>query len=530
MVSREKIRLIPRVALFLVILLSCSPSWAAIDDAGAAHLKSLLQKNLDSIRNDSKGDETELVTDGELTVEPSGTYYAVTYPHLSLKMDDGSKVNIGMIAANIIPGDREKEWKVAMSLPSPITVLDASGKPSFIINIGKQQFSGIWNEAFESYTNVKAQYQDIIAGTYDKTFALSIADISTVYTMEKAENGNWSGPMDATLTGLKIVLPDMGTANIGKLAYNSKVIDYSFEAQKNFQEQMEALNESYASGEESVSPQHVSGLYNAIMGYMGTVWDGLTSTVSAENIVMNRPAIPGAPPGEFKLEKAGFSFDMTGFRKNQVSMRLALNYDGFSLVPVPKDFDRTTPSTVNLEIVLSNLPYKELTELGRQSLETVTTNPEASQMAGIQALMSLPQLMTQAGTKIEVRDIFLAGADYYARTTGSFVANLKAQQGLTGTGRAEIYGLETLISVLNQQSQDPLVDDAKKQQLAQTSAGLAMLQMVGQQGSNDKGQAVRTYDLVVNEQGQTLLNGTDINTLMQPQGQAPEQAQPPVTR
>ena len=54
----------------------------------------------------------------------------------------------------------------------------------------------------------------------------------------------------------------------------------------------------------------------------------------------------------------------------------------------------------------------------------------------------------------------------------------------------------------------------KKQDIQKNIKSLTVLEIAGQQATNDKGQPVRTYKFTLDEQGQTLMNGSDIKALI----------------
>ena len=517
-------------AFFLLTLIATGifpcAARAAVDAKGAQHLKTMFETILKQHKADIDDESMQLKLDGTVMVEPAGDYYAVTLPHLSAIFTDGGRANLGIISLNVMPTNDPLQWKMTLALPSPITFYDTQEK-AFTVTVGKQYFAGIWHEKFENFIKLKAQYKNVILRTADNSFNITVPDISSVYDMsENASTHLWSGPMQVSLSGLQVSLPDGGKADIGKITGTSTMFDYSVDTAAAYRENLRALNESYGAGEDSVSKQHVSGIYSMVTEFMGKVWDGFTMSVEANDIFLTRPPIPGSPEGELKLSRAGFAFDMTGFRKNSVTLRLTLNYDGFSLKPVPLEFSAATATHMNVDISLNKLPFNEIAGLGKTSIESAVQAPDMAQLVGIQALLSLPQLFTKAGTTLDIKDTAINGNDYSVLMNASLNADINALKAAVGKGRMEVTGLEKIIALTNEQLKKPGLDPEKKERLQNAIATLGILQIAGQQGKDAQGKLVRTYDFELNKEGQILLNGTDL-TLLLPKDEEPAAAAEP---
>lgn len=514
------IRRLSALALCILIVLAVQPARAAIDDAGAQRLKTIFQKIMDDQKAEAGARGVTITYDGALNVEKAGTYYAVTFPHTTARREtDGVTTTIGMIAINAMPGATPEQWKMSMALPTPITVKGPEG--TLTIAIGGQNFAGIWHEQFNNFTKLNAQYKNIVIKDSAQSFTSTLPDFTAVYDVRETSPGLWSGPLRFTAAGLDIALKDGGKARIGKTDIGITLKDYSFKAATDYREKAAALAESYNAGEGSDSSQHATGLYNLVLELIGTVWDGFTMTMAVGDVSMTRPPIPGSPAGEIKLASSGLTLGMNGFRQNKVTLDLGLAYDKLSMIPLPEGFDDTTPKSVNINLSLTNLPYKEMAELGRTSLATATQNPQMAPMTGLQALMSLPQLMTQAGTTLNIRDTIFANDVYRAVVNGAIKTDLNAVKGGTGTATVEISGLDALVEALKKESQ---AQSLEGKNVAGILPALAVLQLAGQQ-SADK--TKRTYNLELTKEGAITVNGTDINTLM-PQA-APTPAPAPKT-
>ncbi len=499
------------LALFIAFALFSQPAHAALDEKGAQELKIMFTDWLKKHEDGMAARGGKLIKDGEVTVEISDNYYAVTLPHLTAQGPDGSRVDIGMVAINAMPGDTPETWKMTAAIPTPVIFYDAQGNAETTVSIGQQNFAGIWNKKFKGFIKLQAQYKNMTVKMADNSFTATLPDSRAVYDLKDDGTGLWSGPMKLTASDLAVNLADSGTATFARINSVVNLIAYNPESAAAYGERMAALTESYNAGEESGSASHISGVYNMIADLMGSVWDGFTMNLDVDGVHMTRPPIPGSPAGDLSLSQCGLSFGMTGFRTGSVMMQFGFNYKDFAMTPPSPDFDETMPTSAKLDLRLNNLPFKALADLGRTSIEDVAKMPDAGTMIGMKALMSLPMILTQAQTNMSVeKETYFSNKDYSIRVSGTVKPDLAAQKSAVGTATIEITGLEKLLANINQRLKDPNTDPAKMADLQETQSMLTVLQMAGQQ----QGDGMRVYNIELNQQGQVLINGTDMTVLM----------------
>jgi hypothetical protein len=445
-------------------------------------------------------------------VEPVDSYYAVTLPHLSMLSGDGSRVEVGIVTLNVMPTDVPTQWKMTLALPSPITFYDAKNTPEMQLAIMKQYFAGVWDEKFRNFTKLKAQYKDINLRAADRSMEIAVPDFTAIYDLKENANKNLSGPILFEITGLQAASTTGGKIVVGKIEYALNLLDYSVDAAAAYRDNMAALTESYQSGEESGSRAHVTGLYNLVADFIGTVWDGFTSTLGARDIALSSPATAGKPAQDIRLADAAISFDMTGFRKNSVTLRAGMNYNGLSITPLPDPAAGSAlPTQAHVDLSIHNLPYNEMRALGKTSVDAAVKAPQMAQLAGLQALMSLPQLFTQAGTVLELKDTVLAAKDYRVGANGMLSADMKAMKSAVGKGRMEVAGLDKMIAMTSERLKNPKLDPMEKAKLEKAASTLTALQLAGQMGKDSTGAPARTYDFELTKDGKILMNGADIS-------------------
>lgn len=517
------------MVLFACMFILSLPAHAKTSPEKAAELKQMFNEVLGGYQSQVSGGAT-MEYSGEVTVEERDFYYAVTLPHIAVLLADGSRTEIGIVAINALEGDTPETWKMTVALPTPIVYYAPDGSPFISIDIGSQNFAGVWHKKFKNFVKQKAQYQNVVISALSGECGTAVPcdvkvnDIKVVYDLVEGNNGRWSGPSKIVLEGLTTNLDkNGGSFSIGKMHMSGSVKDYSIEAALDYQEKIMAMNELYEEGsEEALSSAHVMGLYNMVADFFSTVWDGFDVKMSVEDVSFNDGGLTGGK-GNFNLGKFAMGFAMDGFLSQNVGMKFGVSYDGFELPGVSEDLGVTAPTKSVLDLRINNLPFSRIVEMGRSSLQATVERPETAQMLGMQALMTLPQLMTEAGTNVEIKDSFFGNDNYDVNMNAVLTADVAAAKGLYGDGRVSIWGLQKLLGLANQQMSGSELSEDKKAKLMSIVQMATMLQMMGQQEQDQQGRDVLSYNFELTKDGRSLLNGGDINALMgggeQPQQQ-----------
>ncbi len=144
----------------LLSLLPCVPAFAATDAQSEASLRGVIERLLNGQKAAFEKTGGTFVKEGAIMIEPAGSYYAVTLPDITLVQPNQSKTALGLIALNASPAGAKK-WNITMALPTPIITKDKEGKTESELAIGKQSFTGLWDESFENFTSLKTIYQSV---------------------------------------------------------------------------------------------------------------------------------------------------------------------------------------------------------------------------------------------------------------------------------------------------------------------------------------------------------------------------------
>lgn len=510
----------------LSVLLSSTSAWAALDAKTFA--TNLYERQKKSIT--AQG--FKITEAGTLTVAEQGNYSTVTYPALTLK-NELHKIELGSIHMNLMPTVDGKEWKITTAIPNPIKFSSIDGSHALNLTLGSQNFSAIADEATLFPHMVNAQYKDLrLSPAGAKDVAFTFGDLTLKMDYKPDATGLLSGPFSFALNNMLIDATgpeqkDPGSLKIGSFLIDGNVTQMDTAMIRTYSEKMSELMDAGLNTEKSVSPESMTALWKIVMDYGLQQMDGIKASVAIKNVEFSKPAQTDKPAEDFKLAELGYRFDTSGLRSEKSKSDFAFVMKGLSASGIPVEFSKYVPHTINLSFGYKDLPHKALMQqLGSLAtsgiaMESKNKSPANPQMMAMQAMMTVPALLAQAGTVFTINNTDIQSSDYGVNVNGEFKAMPQAVYGGTGTSKTIFTGLDALVTDLQAMvaKPDTKPDIAKK--ITQALQGLAAMQMFGQQGTDATGKPARIYDVTIDEKGMIKLNGTDMSALMGAQGGVP---------
>ncbi len=510
-----------RGAVFLFVFLALfslvSPAGAQISDEGASRLRAILQKALDMQTEQVKLRGDEILLDGAINVEKKDTYYAAQMPAITiLSSDKQTRVVLGRVAVNAMPGSTDDLWKLAVAIPSPILVYDGE-KPFMTISLGAQSLSGIWSEALWGFVKLDMRIENVSVRSDDLNFVMDVSKVDGRYDLNETGKGMLSGPMDVSLQGLSFGDKTGVKAKIAEVLFTSKIKDLSVDVTKTFREKMREHMDAVSRNAQTIktgpeaSAELTEAMYGIVTDYLRKAFD----STSADLRVRGVEILPQGPESEgFSLAEGGFGFDVAGFRSGTASLGFRLGYKDMKISPVPKGMAALAPSEMRVKLSIDQIPLDKLIALGKTTIQSSASaqTGTAQDAVFLGVASAVPALLSEAGTKITVQEDHMASALYETNFTGTAVLNANAVNGAVVKGRMEVVGIENVLAWLKDNVSKVPEEAGTMGQAAQI---LTIMQMVGQQGTSADGKLSRTYDFVMDEQGRTLLNGSDLNSLVQ---------------
>lgn len=484
-------------------------------DAAAQTPEQRLQSIFDKYLNDRKADialrGNELRTEGSVTVEKTGAYYAVTLPHISYHEKDGAYTDLGITAINVVAGDAPGTWKMSIAMPSPILSYDAQKQPLRRIDVEKQIVSGVWDEALESFSKLDARYQSITFEHYPAKVRATTPAASILYDFTNANN-RWSGKASYAMNDLVIQSTDSAKANasptlkLGKMGIDMTVRDYDAQVGKTYKARIQDIITKRAASDAPniVSENELNTIQTAFGDFLANAIGEFSQRVYFNGFELNDPAsMPDAK--KITIASGDVSFSGNNFRADKSNIGLDLNYAGLSIIPASGASNPTIPDRMKIDIDLSNIPLKDLSATIQKFARDPSQQDPATKNAALMALLK------NAGTILKLSPSTIGNAHYTIDGNGVTTASTTSPTGIEGTTQIDIRGIDAVIKLAQGKVTDKNLDAGTKMHYTRMAVALATLKMVGQQSPGDKDK--RTYVLDMTPDGKFLINGSDISML-----------------
>ena len=519
--------MLTRIALtlcFIALFPLSAQAKTNINDAGADRLKAIFSDYLDTQKSALSAQGAKLVTEGDMLIEQADSYYAITMPAITLDMGDGAKFKLGLISINAVPTEKPEEWKMSLSIPTPF-VFRNKKSDLFRFNIGKQKAGGIYNEKLNTFSTFASVYEDMNL-EYESGLELMTLDKIIVKTnYEPDENNKWSGDAKFNLSGLKVEDQDDDfSIKIGALSGLAEIGAFDptlyKAAQKEVLGKMEALNGEVEEITKAIENRTELNLEDAkklkeqandmalsAFDLLLKAMNKSTLTLYLSDIDISGTSKKTQELNTLKLDNVLLNAGIDGLNNDKADMIYALSFDGLDVKPAPEDSE-LMPTRFKTQLKLNKLPINQLIEIGTSAMNAKTANPEAGGLIAMRSLMSLPQILSNAGTTLELTDSYIGNNLYNTKVDAKVKTSTASLIGAVGEANVTITNLDKMTALIKSKL-DSETDARKKRRMQGTLQQLELLRKVGRHDGSD---TVAKFEL--NEQGQTLVNGQDLKAVM----------------
>ncbi len=477
------------LSLLMALFIAPAAFAAKTNDKGAARLKSLFETLISEQQTALKAQGGDLKLIGDLTVEQAKKYYAVTLPEMNYIDADGKQTHIGLVAINATPTKKDDDWKMSVAIPTPILRKDKTGNIINKINIGSQNMVGLWQGELNNFSKLSSSYKDIVIEDGKNNKAAKIKDIELVMDLKESGKNLWSGPSKFNIKGLSLSSEKQGNfMSIGN-AMIAIAVD-NFDALKS-----KELRNKILSAAESSEARMPSDFWTDMMASYG---DSMKMQGSLENLRFKKP---GSEDKDVNLEKIGFNYTMSGMNNDTLDQSLGLTFRG-DKSKINKN--SIFPTVIDANISIENLPFAKLLDIGKSALPQDGANSNAPQIAVLQAMMTLPQMLAEAGTVLNIKDTQYGNDEYNFEIDGLLTANKNSMLGTTGNVDIVIEGMDNIVSALESQK-----TDTNQEKINQSIKMIQAARLISEQ-KGDK----NIYGIQITEEAKILINGKDASALM----------------
>jgi hypothetical protein len=467
---------------------------AQATSAGAESIRLGIKDWIGTSLNAANG-TTSLMLSGPIEVAPSGDHYTLTIPASDLKIDPsedggGGTVAIGPITATLTPTP-EGWYAATWTLPSEYVISENDGDDKVTVTIDSQAGKGVFAPEIQNFMSSDIALKGIhVVSTKDKDVTIAGIILKSDSTEQAA--GIYDATMFAELDGLKVTEGGVAIGGMDKLTLNANAAGADLEGLSRFQDELEALQTKYdLSGE---PPAGFFEEFSTLLAGLPVLFTGIDAKYTVEGVTIDQPG------EQVQIASTSFGVSLDGLGDGASTFGFQVGLADLGIAP-PPPFADLIPSDVVVDISLKGIPNADLMAALNGFVQSASTL--GADAAGQMAAGQLAQALLMSDSTFEITEISAKTPSMTFDMTGSIKPNAGSPLMVAGTAKIVIGGLDQAIAAVS--------GTPDGQQMVQA---LTMVQTLGAQGTDAAGNPVRTYDVVISDKGDLLLNGTDLKPLL----------------
>lgn len=430
---------------------------------------------------------------GPIDVTPSGADYRVAFPQTEIVINDGGRIVVDFFDISLTPTS-EGFYDATWQMPERYPILSRAGDEEAVITIDKQFGTGVFAPAFDTFITMDFSLDDIVVRPSQEEGQLSIESIAMAVESDDLGGGVYDSDFDMAISNIEFFDGDRSQFDLELLALEGTVEAIDMPAYATFTREFNAI---MATVEQGDVPDEAA-LFTAaadLIARTPKLFDSMDIAYSVQDFFFQEP-------GErVEIGEGYYQLFVSGLRGDVSSLGMSLSVEEIDVEPAPPQFEYVPQESV-ISLSLQDLPNDQLLTILTDFLRmSAQTNPDnAVLMAGAQ----LQQAVMAGGSTLQIEEVVALADIYSLLMEGEVIPRADAAFGVTANAFMQIGGMPELIAALQ--------TEPDGQQAVQ---GLTVLQGLGQQGTDDEGNAVRIYELDLQANGTVLLNGTDMGPILQ---------------
>lgn len=439
---------------------------------------------------------------GPITVEPQGKFYKAVIPKSEVLFTaEGDTARLALDPVELVLTPLENGWlDTVATIPSTYRVIPDKDDEGVEVTIGTQALRGVFAPQYHAFMSLDGKLGQITAHSLNPAEAkgaLKIDGLVLAGDSKAVGPDTYDSTGSVTLSGVSFL--DEKGAQLLRLdgaTLEGKAAAADMAAVRAFSDKLTDLQKRYP-------PQADGEMPKEFLTELGRVFQGTPKLFDDLDFSYGLTGVE-VTPGEADVEKvtlasAGFGVGLAGLAKDASTFRITFDLAQLGIEPLP-EFGQFVPHSATIDLALTNLPNQALLQALTGMLDSsATLGPD--QAAEI-AVAQLQQAVLNGNGALEIRSFKAASPLTTIDLTGTLRPNAKAPLMMTGDAMLVVTGLDAALEVAK------ATPDG--QEMVQ---GLTVLQTMGAQDTVD-GKPARTYKLVVGENGDILLNGTDLKPLL----------------
>lgn len=440
---------------------------------------------------------------GPITVEPQGKSYKAVIPRSEILFaDEGDPARLALDPVELVLTPLENGWlDTVATIPTTYRVVPTkSGDEGVEVTIGTQALRGVFAPQYHAFMSLDGKLGQITARSLNPAEAkgalrideVALAGDSTAVGQDVYDSSGTIGLSGVSFldeTGARIFHLDGATVEGKAAAANMAAL-------RGFSDRLTDLQKRYPPQPDGEMPKEFLAELGRVFQATPKLFNDLGFTYGLKGVDVT----PGTGDvDKITLASGGFGVGIAGLAQDASTFRITFDLDQLGIDPLP-EFGQFVPRSATVDLALTNLPNQALLQALTGMLDSsATLGPDqAAEIAAAQ----LQQAVMNGNGALEIRSFKASSPLTGIDLTGTLRPNSKAPLMMTGEARLVVTGLEQALEAAK------AAPDG--QEMVQ---GLTVLQTMGAQETVD-GKPARTYKLVVGENGDVLLNGTDLKPLL----------------
>lgn len=445
-------------------------------------------------------DKLKMVGYEKLDVVPDGDSYKATLTGIKIMPNEANAPKLGDVTFNVDPKDEDKYQITNLMLPSGVDITLAEGGGKARIEIGSQQFSGLWSKSLASFLDTDAAYKNVQL-TADSGIKFLIADTTLKQTSTDKGNGVYDQTAKFSLQNLTIETPD-GSATIASISSSADAKGAKLAEVRKFSDQFNALMAASMENK-APDPATVDALRQIKAFFQDYVSKGEATGISVKDSTGQEA---------FRMEKVTADASWLGFDQPKGKLDFAFRLDGISApsaaaMPEAAMFSQFIPGKFGIGVTLEDIPSTEVWNAFITAFTAPHADPAAMEQAMQSAGMQIVQAAQQSGSTIKLNGWEFDSQSVKLKMGGSVKADTNAMMGAIASLNLELVGLDTIIGMAQMfAGGDP-----------STTAPLQMLKEFSKRTADSSGQPLDSFAVELVNSGEVTVNGRPFDPFAMPQ-------------
>lgn len=486
------------VAFAAIVALTAWAAPASAQDA-AAEFRQAIESALGSVATRTSN-QVQARTSRPIEVRMDGGVATATLPDLMVGPPGGRE---GLLVGTVTVTRREVapgRMRYEAQLPREMKVQAPNGRNTTVAN-GGGQFAAVVDPQSGLMHELNVRVENLAVRPDGRPGSLTIGLFEIASAINQGADGLAQSPARIALRNLDFRHED------GRQALQIGEITVAGNGQGFRVADLERLRTAFDEAQRGPQAQMMGRMIEALFNFP---FAELSGEVAVAGITFN----DGQSGPAFQLARASLGEALGPLHQEETRLALRYSHEGLVIRQGMVPYQQYVPSQVTIELAADKLPAAAL----KQALTTgLRVGPDGmpTQLSG-EATAQLLAAAFRSGATLRMAPIQFASQALGVTLNGSIAANNSSPLQAVAAGELVIRGLEAIQREFG---------GGNANQQGSPAAMIAMLTALGQQGTGSDGQPTRSYRIELNEQGQLMLNGSDMTALLGPMG-APRRPRP----